>query len=130
MCIGYPAGYKPYEEFFRFDVKFHPENHVELLRREEHLVLFHHFQKMALQAFRASEMTGRNWGDVDIRVPENGDPTVIEVNPIPNIFQPHEYEWENICIRECFPGGHVALLNSVITTQLIRWDLSGPCCWD
>lgn len=122
-CYVYPTGYKPYKEFLRFDVKFHPETHIELLRREEYPVLFHRLQKVALQAFRANEMTGRNWGNVDIRVTANGDPTVIEVNPMPTIFLPREHEWEDIAIRECFPGGHVALLNSVIATQLIRRDI-------
>ena len=116
----YPAGYKPYEEFLRFDVKFHPETHIELLRREEDSVLFHRLQKVALQAFRAHKMTGRSWANVDIRVSANGDLTAIEVNPMPTVFLPREHEWEDIAIRESFPGGHVALLNTLIATQLIR----------
>lgn len=116
----YPTDFKPYEEFLRFDVKFHPETHVDLLRREENPILFHRLQKIALQAFRANKMTGRNWANVDIRVAEDGEPTVLEVNPMPTIFLPSEHEWEDITIRESFPGGHVALLNSVIATQLTR----------
>ncbi|KAF3910540.1 hypothetical protein ABW21_db0201114 [Orbilia brochopaga] len=117
----YPAGFVPYEDFLTFDVKFHPETNVELLRYEDDPKLFTKLQQVALQAFHANQMTGQSWCNVDIRVPRpgHGEPTVLEVNPMPAVFLPPPHDWEDMAIRECFPGGHRALINTLIASHLL-----------
>ncbi|KAK6360501.1 hypothetical protein TWF730_006641 [Orbilia blumenaviensis] len=66
-------------------------------------------------------MAGQNWTNVDIRVPRpgQGEPVVIEVNPMPAIFLPPTYDWEDHTIRESFPGGHPALINTLIASHML-----------
>ncbi|KAF8736281.1 hypothetical protein AX14_000500 [Amanita brunnescens Koide BX004] len=115
----YPKGFVPYDDFLRFDIKFHEETDVKLLNRKEEPELFTKLQEMALQAWKANQMAGQSWANVDLRVQANGEPIVLEVNPMPAVFLPDE-KWEDAAVRESFPGGHRALVNVLIASQLIR----------
>ncbi|KAF8325692.1 hypothetical protein F5887DRAFT_1018437 [Amanita rubescens] len=81
--------------------------------------LFTKLQEMALQAWNANQMAGQSWANVDFRVQANGEPIVLEVNPMPAVFLADE-KWEDTAIRESFPGGHRALINVLIASHLIR----------
>ncbi|KAG2000796.1 hypothetical protein GB937_010822 [Aspergillus fischeri] len=109
-------------DYLTFEVKFHPETHVELLRYQDDPTLYTKLQELAVQAFHANKMAGRTWCNVDIRVPPpgQGEPVVLEVNPMPAVFLPLDHEWEDIAIRESFPGGHRALINMMIASHLLR----------
>ncbi|THC88776.1 hypothetical protein EYZ11_011775 [Aspergillus tanneri] len=87
-------GYNIYSDFLRFDVKFDPRTHVELVPFEETPELFRKLQ--------------------------DGEPTVLEVTPMPAIFLTPEIEWEDIVIRNSFPGGHRALIDVLIANELDR----------
>ncbi|GFF26510.1 hypothetical protein IFM58399_01439 [Aspergillus lentulus] len=118
----YPTGFTPYADYLTFEVKFHPETHVELLRYQDDPTLYTKLQELAVQAFHANKMAGRTWCNVDIRVPPpgQGEPVVLEVNPMPAVFLPRDHEWEDVAIRESFPGGHRALINTMIASHLLR----------
>jgi hypothetical protein len=107
----YPKGFSPYVDYLTFEVKFHPETHVELLRYQDDPTLYTKLQELAVQAFHANKMASQTWCNVDIRVPPpgQGEPVVLEVNPKPAVFLPRDHEWEDVTIRESFPGGHRAL---------------------
>ncbi|KAE8351969.1 S-adenosyl-L-methionine-dependent methyltransferase [Aspergillus coremiiformis] len=117
----YPKGFKPYDEFLTLDMKFHKETNVELLRYADDPVLFSQLQELAIEAWHTNNMTGQSWGNVDIRVPAPGagEPTVLEVNPMPAVFLPPSHEFEDIAIRECFPGGNRALVNTLIANYFV-----------
>lgn len=118
----YPEGFAPYDDFLRFDVKFHADTGIELLSQEENKELFCTLQAVAVQAWHANQMAGQSWCNVDIRVPIDGEPTVIEVNPMPAVFlpshDPSHDEFEDLAVRNCFPGGHRALVNVLIASHL------------
>jgi hypothetical protein len=67
-------------------------------------------------------MASQTWCNVDIRVPPpgQGEPVVLEVNSMPAVFLPRDHEWEDVTIRESFPGGHRALINTMIASHLLR----------
>jgi SAM-dependent methyltransferase len=115
----YPQGFVPYDDFLRFNIKFHEETNIKLLDRKEEPELFTKLQEMAVQAWKANQMAGQSWANVDLRVQANGEPVVIEVNPMPAVFLPDE-KWEDVAVRESFPGGHRALVNVLIASHLIR----------
>ncbi|KAK6359045.1 hypothetical protein TWF696_000216 [Orbilia brochopaga] len=123
----YPAGFTPYEDFLTFEVKFHPDTRSELLKYEEDPALFTKLQEVALQAFHANRMAGQSWCSVDIRVPRPGygEPTVLEVNPMPAVFLPPPH-WEDRVFRECFPGGHRALINTLIASHMLSLRSDKP----
>jgi SAM-dependent methyltransferase len=111
-----PAG----KTFLTNDVKFHPDTHLELMQRELEQHLFDKLQKAAVEAFLVNKMQGSGWGNVDIRVTPSGEPVVIEVNPMPAVFLPKEHQCEDLSIERCFPGGHRALINTLIASYQIR----------
>ncbi|KAK6500596.1 hypothetical protein TWF506_003365 [Arthrobotrys conoides] len=118
----YPQGFKPYEDFLTFEIKFHDETSVELLEYEKDPVLFKKLQEVAVQAWNANRMAGQSWGNVDIRVPPpgQGEPVALEVNPMPAVFLPPPNDWEDLSIRVSFPGGHPALINTLIASQMLK----------
>ncbi len=115
----YPKDFVPYDDFLRFETKFHDETNIKLLNRKEEPELFTKLQEMALQAWNANQMAGQSWANVDFRVQANGEPIVLEVNPMPAVFLADD-KWEDTAIRESFPGGHRALINVLIASHLIR----------
>ncbi|KAF3310791.1 hypothetical protein TWF173_009268 [Orbilia oligospora] len=119
---AYPQGFKPYEDFLTFEIKFHDETRVTLLDYEEDPVLFKKLQEVAIQAWNANRMAGQSWGNVDIRVPPpgHGEPVALEVNPMPAVFLPPPNDWEDLAVRLSFPGGHPALINTLIASQMLR----------
>lgn len=114
----FPPGTKI--DFQTFDIKFHPKLSEVLLLREDNPDLFDRLRELAERAWRVNEMQGSSWGNVDIRERTDGKLFILEVNYMPTIFYRRENEWEDIVIRESFPGGHRALVNSVITTTLLQ----------
>ncbi|RVD82474.1 uncharacterized protein DFL_006900 [Arthrobotrys flagrans] len=118
----YPPGFKPYEDFLTFEIKFHDETKVELLKYEDDPILFKKLQEVAVQAWNANRMAGQSWGNVDIRVPQpgHGDPIALEVNPMPAVFLPPPHDWEDLSVRESFPGGHPAFINALIASHMVR----------
>ncbi|KAK6345340.1 hypothetical protein TWF718_007258 [Orbilia javanica] len=118
----YPSGFKPYEDFLTFEIKFHKETRVELLKYEDDPVLFEKLQEVAIQAWNANRMAGQSWGNVDIRVPKpgHGEPVALEVNPMPAVFLPPPQDWEDVAVRASFPGGSPALINTLIASHNLR----------
>ncbi|KAK6528133.1 hypothetical protein TWF281_009384 [Arthrobotrys megalospora] len=118
----YPPGFTPYEDFLTFDIKFHAETRVELLKYDDDPTLFKKLQEVAVQAWNANKMAGQSWGNVDIRVPRpgHGEPIALEVNPMPAVFLPPPQDWEDASVRASFPGGHPALINTLIASHMLR----------
>ncbi|KFY45603.1 hypothetical protein V495_02890 [Pseudogymnoascus sp. VKM F-4514 (FW-929)] len=117
MIWRYPEDAK--DQFLSWDVKWHPETHEEVFPRSENPSLFDSIRKTAEEAFYTNEMHGCSWCNVDLRVGDNGTITVIEVNPMPPIFQVG-YKSADTVIEKFFPGGHKALLNSAIANFFLR----------
>jgi hypothetical protein len=117
----YPQGFQPYDDFLTFEIKFHAETKVTPIDFELDPVLFQRLQEVAVVAFYANEMQGQSWCNVDIRVPPpgEGEPIAIEVNPMPAVFLPPPQDWEDVSVRKCFPGGHRALVNTLIAMHLV-----------
>ena len=115
----YPRESPAKNRFLHWDLKFHPELHVELFHRHEDPGLYDKIQALAVKSFKANRMAGGAWGNVDFRVRyDDGEPVVIEVNPMPAVFlPPGEHEWEDLVIRECLPGGHRALISILVATK-------------
>lgn len=106
-------------DFMTFDIKFHPEMREELLVRCKDPTLFDMLRNLAERAWHVNQMAGNSWGNVDIRVrASDGKPFILEVNAGPAVFYRWEHEWEDIVIRETFPGGHRALVNVMINSRL------------
>ncbi|KAH7253033.1 hypothetical protein B0J15DRAFT_549771 [Fusarium solani] len=80
--------------FLTFDIKFHPELSESLVNREDDPQLFDMLQKLAVEAFQVNDMAGGSWGNVDIRIKPDGKPVVIEVNPMPAVFLPPDFGYE------------------------------------
>jgi SAM-dependent methyltransferase len=112
----YPKDFVPCDNL---DINFHKELNIKLLNRKEEPELFTKLQEMALQAWNANQMTGQGWANVDFRVPDNGEPVVLQVNPMPAIFLPKR-ERSDVVVRESFPGGHRAFVNVLIASHLIQ----------
>ncbi|KAG0623732.1 hypothetical protein M758_3G197300 [Ceratodon purpureus] len=108
-------------EFQTFDVKFHTNLKEEALVRAENPVLFDRIRELAEQAWQVNKMEGSNWCSVDIRERiSDGKLFLLEVNPMPAIFYRWEHEFDDVAIRNIFPGGHRALINVLITSTLIQ----------
>lgn len=106
--------------FLTFDIKFHPELSESLVNREENPQLFDMLQKLAVEAFQVNDMAGGSWGNVDIRIKPDGKPVVIEVNPMPAVFLPLDFGYEEIVIWNSLPGEHRALLNIMMASYMMR----------
>ena len=108
-------------DYMAFDVKFHKETREELLVRSEDPKLFDTLRDLAERAWHVNGMHGSSWCNVDIRVRDSdGKAFCLEVNPEPTLFSRWECEWEDIVIRETFPGGHRALVNVLLTTKVLQ----------
>ncbi|KAL8993098.1 MAG: hypothetical protein Q9169_006600 [Polycauliona sp. 2 TL-2023] len=105
--------------FLHWDLKFHPDLHVELFHRTEDAALFDKLQVLAVKSFKANRMEGGAWVNVDFRVRyDDGEPVVVEVNTMPVVFlPPGGHEWEDLVIREDLPGSHRALISILIATK-------------
>jgi ubiquinone/menaquinone biosynthesis C-methylase UbiE len=117
MIWRYPEDAK--DQFLSWDVKWHPATHEEVFPRSENPDLFDRIRKAAEDAFYTNEMHGCSWCNVDLRVSDSGTITVIEVNPMPPIFQVG-YKSADTVIEKFFPGGHKALLNGAIANFFLR----------
>lgn len=107
--------------FQTFDVKFHPNLKDEVMVRSENPVLFDRLRELAEQAWWVNKMEGNNWCNVDIRErTSDGKLFLIEVNPMPALFYRWEHEWEDVVIRDLFPGGHRAVINVLITSTFMQ----------
>ncbi|KAJ3459730.1 hypothetical protein MRS44_015803 [Fusarium solani] len=106
--------------FLTFDIKFHPELSESLVNREDDPQLFDMLQKLAVEAFQVNDMAGGSWGNVDIRIKPDGKPVVIEVNPIPAVFLPPDFGYEETVIWNSLPGEHRALLNIMMASYMMR----------
>lgn len=106
--------------FLTYDVKFHPDTHLELVERKDKEHLFDKLQNAAVEALRVNKMQACSWGNVDIRISPSGEPVAIEVNPMPAVFLPKAHQWEDLAIEGCFPGGHRAFINILIASHQIR----------
>lgn len=108
--------------FLTFDIKFSSELSERLISHDDNPVLFDTLQKLAIEAYTVNGSIGGSWGNVDIRVQPNGEPVVIEVNPMPAIFLPPEIQFEDPVISESLPGGHRALLNIILASYFMQQD--------
>ncbi|KAI9370356.1 hypothetical protein BJX61DRAFT_544728 [Aspergillus egyptiacus] len=106
--------------FLTFDIKFSPALKEHLIKRDDDPLLFDKLQELAVQAYKVNGMLGGFWDNVDIRVQPNGEPVVIEVNPMPAIFLPPEIQYEDPVISQSLPGGHRALLNILLANYFTR----------
>lgn len=89
--------------------------------RSENPVLFDRLRELAEQAWWVNKMEGNNWCNVDIRErTSDGKLFLIEVNPMPALFYRWEHEWEDVVIRDLFPGGHRAVINVLITSTFMQ----------
>ncbi|KAL8786821.1 MAG: hypothetical protein Q9213_002558 [Squamulea squamosa] len=124
----YPKDMPSTGRFLHWDLKFHPELHVEVLHRAMDPELYDKLTRLAVRAFKANRMEGGAWGNVDFRVRyDDGEPVVMEVNPMPAVFlPPGEHEWEDLVIRECLPGGHRTLISILIATKMFQQQLHTP----
>lgn len=122
----YPKHFRPGRDFLHADMRFHPETGIRVLTEKENPVLFRTLQEMAVQAFKANNMRGQTWAQIDIRVPESSEPAVIDANPMGNLFCTGNHKTEDIAVEESFPGGHRAFINSVISSQLIQLGHAKP----
>ncbi|KAM5349473.1 hypothetical protein ACJ41O_005978 [Fusarium nematophilum] len=119
---NYPSGTdaKDKYRFLTFDIKFHPELTESLVNRDEDPQLFDTLQKLAVEAFQVNGMAGGSWGNVDIRIKPDGKPVVIEVNPMPAVFLPPDFGYEETVIWNSLPGEHRALLNIMMASYLMQ----------
>ncbi|KAL6351860.1 hypothetical protein LRP88_14670 [Fusarium phalaenopsidis] len=70
--------------------------------------------------FQANDMAGGSWGNVDIRIKPDGKPVVIEVNPMPAVFLPLDFGYEETVIWNSSPGEYRALLNIMMASYMMR----------
>ncbi|KAJ4324539.1 hypothetical protein N0V84_003818 [Fusarium piperis] len=106
--------------FLTFDIKFHPELSESLVNRDDDPQLFDMLQKLAVEAFQVNDMAGGSWGNVDIRIKPDGKPIVIEVNPMPAVFLPPDFGYEETVIWNSLPGEHRAVLNIMMASYMMR----------
>ena len=116
----YPANAPTKERFLTFDLKNYTDISLHVMERTSDPQMFDMLQKTAIQGFKANQMHGCSWCNVDIRVKANGQPYVMEVNPMPAVFMPPEHPWEDSVILETLPGGHLALFNILISTYYLQ----------
>ncbi|KAI8649301.1 ATP-grasp domain-containing protein [Fusarium sp. Ph1] len=91
-----------------------------LVNRDDDPELFDTLQRLAVEAFQANDMAGGSWGNVDIRIKPDGKPVVIEVNPMPAVFLPLDFGYEETVIWNSSPGEHRALLNIMMASYMMR----------
>lgn len=115
-----PADSSNPNRFLTFDIKFSPQLSEHLINRNDDPVLFDKLQKLAVEAYTVNGSIGGSWGNVDIRIQPNGEPVVIEVNPMPAIFLPPNIQFEDPVISESLPGGHRALLNILLASYFMQ----------
>ena len=116
----YPSDAPTKECFLTFNMKNFTDIALHVMKRASDPQTFDVLQKTAVEGFKANEMHGCSWCNVDIRIKANGQPYVMEVNPMPAVFMPPEHPWEDSVINESLPGGHLALLNILISTYYLR----------
>ncbi|VUC20436.1 unnamed protein product [Clonostachys rosea] len=123
---NYPSGEKESPgRFLTLDIKFHPELHETLIKRDDNPQLFDTLQQLAVEAFIVNGNKGGSWGNVDIRIKPDGSPVVIEVNPMPAIFLPESFAFEEAVILDSLPGAHRALLNIVFASYMMQAEQHG-----
>ncbi|KAI4176565.1 MAG: hypothetical protein LQ343_000856 [Gyalolechia ehrenbergii] len=119
--IGFPNNPKTAINFLTHDLKFDPHLTVELLNEQSQADLCTRLRNTAVEAFLANSMWENCMGcDVDIRVPHEGEPVAIEVNPMPTAFMPPGNVFEDLPIKHTFPGGHRAIINIFIANYTLR----------
>ncbi|KAL8726325.1 MAG: hypothetical protein Q9181_006093 [Wetmoreana brouardii] len=116
----YPSDVPEKERFLTFDLKNYADISLHVMRRDHDPQVFDLLQKTAVEGFTANRMQGCSWCNVDIRVKANGQPCVMEVNPMPAVFMPPEHPWEDSVILKSVPGGHLALVNILIATYYLQ----------
>ncbi|KAL8659568.1 MAG: hypothetical protein Q9226_000349 [Calogaya cf. arnoldii] len=119
--VGFPDISKTTSNFLTHDLKFDPHLTMELMNEQSHATLFARLQNTAVEAFLANSMWENCMGcDVDIRVPHDGQPVAIEVNPMPAAFLPPGNVFEDLPIKHTFPGGHRAIINIFVANYTLR----------
>ena len=109
------------KNFLTHEVKFDPDLGMELVDEQSHGSLCTRLQDTAVAAFLANSMWENCMGcDVDIRVPHDGLPVALEVNPMPAAFLPPGHVFEDLPIKHTFPGGHRAIINIFIANYALR----------
>ncbi|KAL4873645.1 hypothetical protein BDV12DRAFT_207484 [Aspergillus spectabilis] len=118
------AKYKQVSDNHRFltlDLKFDSESGYELMSEDEDPELYRHLQETAVEAFTTKKMYTNGMGcDVDMRIGRDGRAFVIEVDPLPVFFYPAGSKLEDTDVKEAFPGGYRAVVNTYITNYFLR----------
>ncbi|KAL9043538.1 MAG: hypothetical protein Q9214_003279 [Letrouitia sp. 1 TL-2023] len=120
----FPPNMSKKTHFLTFDIKNRSDVHERVMKRMHDTQIFDVIQKTAVEAFTTNQMHGCSWCNVDIRVDKGRQPYVMEVNPMPAVFLTSDRSWEDVVILDTFPGGHIALLNILISTYYLRQDSS------
>lgn len=111
------------DKFLKFELKFDPETHLELIKKDDNPKLFQRLQQVALESFETGNYSRSNlWCDVDIRVRPDGEVFVLEVNPQLAAFLT---QYPDLPIMYGLPGGHTAAINIFIANHFLRQSLAG-----
>ncbi|KAJ5768888.1 hypothetical protein N7520_003447 [Penicillium odoratum] len=103
------------------ELKFDEESGYELLSEDEDPALWKHLQETAVEAFTVKKMYTNHMGcDVDMRIGRDGRAYVIEVDPLPVFFYPTGSQLEDTDVKNGFPGGYRAVINTYITNYFLK----------
>ncbi|MBI2618966.1 MAG: ATP-grasp domain-containing protein [Ignavibacteriales bacterium] len=84
--------------------------------------LRHKIESICKQAFRL--LGCRDWCRIDVRLDENGEPNIIELNPLPGILPNPE---EHSCFPQAARAAGISynqMLNEVLNAAIVRYELT------
>lgn len=118
----FPPGTSPYHAFLTSENKFKAVRDGRISTKlVEDSLLSKKIERMAETAFKVAGMCGGGWARVDMRLDDETDRLfVLEVNPIPTAFYPKGKFKADWIIENTFPGGHLALFETLAATKLMK----------
>ena len=121
IVFKFPDSFALEEQFLDFENKFKRFDKGEITFElvDEAEPLFNKIKQVACQAYNSIHVYGSGYARIDLRVDNQNNIYVLEINPTPAFFSPignnfgDDYE-----IKKSFPGGHEALLDQIIETKM------------
>ncbi|KAG0048007.1 hypothetical protein BGZ83_006969 [Gryganskiella cystojenkinii] len=118
LLYEFPAETEPTQQFLHFKNKYNAINDGVVKFRIYDGKLAEQLKETARKAYQALDVSGSGYARIDLRANED-TVYVLGVNPLPCFFyKPGNNFGDDDVIRECFPGGHVGLMETLISAKM------------
>jgi D-alanine-D-alanine ligase-like ATP-grasp enzyme len=121
IVYNFPENTSPTQQFLHFENKFEAVDNGEIEYKiyDENKELINKIKEVGCNSYKSLNVTGSGYARIDMRIDDNNNVYVLEINHTPAFFCQIDNEFgDDYIIQKCFKNGHIGLVDHLIATKI------------